>query len=107
AVSELRPSADAVAARRDALGAELHRIEAEQANYAVAIASAPNVPALAKAMHEHEQRRLRLQQDLATLGHLQSVSNFDLKRDEQRDVVRFGASSLKLTVPSACGPREV
>ena len=28
-------------------------------------------------------------------------------RDEQRDIVRIGASSLKPAAPSACGPREV
>jgi hypothetical protein len=80
AVAELRPSADAIEATRAALQSDLRRLDAEQANYARAIAMAPEVALLVQAMRDHEQQRLRLREEIAAMETVRHVSTFDVAR---------------------------
>lgn len=83
AIQELRPSRDAVEARRADLQTKIKRLEEEQDRYVAAIAIAGNVEALARSLQEREQQRTRLWDELSALDGLAHVSHFDARRIEK------------------------
>ena len=83
AVQELRPSHDTVEAKRAALGAELRRVEEEQARFVAAIAKVGDVDALATALKERDRDRARLRGELAALDGMEELSSFDPRRIER------------------------
>lgn len=74
AIAELRPSGDTVETRRAALVAELRQVETEQARFVAAIAAAGDVDALVVAIKERERDRDRLNQELAALDGMETLS---------------------------------
>jgi hypothetical protein len=78
ALQELRPSHGAVDDKRAALQAELRRVEAGQSRYVAAIGVAGQVDALARALQDGEQQRLRLVRDLASMDAVGQLTNRDI-----------------------------
>ena len=83
ALRDLRPTRETVEAKRAALLADLRTLAEEQARYVAAIAVAGEVEALARALKDREQRRARLQQELAALDTVERLSTFDVRQVER------------------------
>jgi hypothetical protein len=86
AIAELRPTRGSIEAKRDALLADLRRLQEQQARYVAAIGQAGEIAALADALKTCEHDRQRTQRELAALDGLERLSGFDVKRIE-RDLV--------------------
>jgi chromosome segregation ATPase len=82
AVAELRTPAD-LDQMRETLTTDLRTVTAELDRYAAANATAGDVAVLAKAVAEREQRRQRLQQELAQLNGVAKASTTDTARVEK------------------------
>jgi site-specific DNA recombinase len=79
ALQELRPAAPgAVDDKRAGLQAELRRVEAGQSRYVAAIGVAGHVDALARALQDGEEQRLRLVRELATLDSVAKLTSRDV-----------------------------
>jgi len=76
----LQPSEDSVVPRREALQAELAVLDEELARFTAAVAQGGDLPALITAIKAREQRKRRLQEELAGLDGLQRVASIDLRQ---------------------------
>ena len=83
ALEELRPSRDSMETRRSATRAALQKLEGEQAKYVQAIAVAGDVDALARAVKDLEERRQRLNDELAGLDGASRLEKFDARQLER------------------------
>ena len=82
AVQQLQPCDEEPDVRRETLQKELAHVEAELARLTTAIASGGSLPTLVSAIQEREERRTRLQADLAALDGL-TLTAFDAARVEE------------------------
>lgn len=80
AVRALQHPEDEVARRREALGANLKKVEDELTRYAEAIATAGRLDAILAAMKEREVRRAHLKTELAKLESRAKVASPDAAR---------------------------
>jgi hypothetical protein len=79
AINRLQPSREIVDAKRRVLTARLAEVDREQANCVAAIAVAGHVDALARALQEREQARVRLYGELSALDNVDRLSGFDVR----------------------------
>jgi hypothetical protein len=82
-VIKLRPENDVTQKRRAGLEAEVRKLEDEQERFVAAIAIAGNVQALARALHEREQRRSQIRSELALLDRAEELGSFDVRHIER------------------------
>jgi len=103
AIRQLRPSRDSIEAKRQALDAELRKVDETQGRYVAAIAAAGPIDALARALKDCEQTRRRLQHELAALDGLDRLSIFDVTGIERdlRSRVKEWRGLLKRQTPIA------
>lgn len=86
AIVELRPSRDTVIGKREALLADLRKLDEQQGRYVAAIAQAGDIDALVTALKTCELDRQCVRRELEALDGLDRLSTFDVKRLE-RDLV--------------------
>jgi hypothetical protein len=86
AIAELRPSRDTMDGKREALLADLRKLEEQLGRYVLAIAQAGEIDALVNALKTCELDRQRVRRELAALDGLARLSTFDVKGIE-RDLV--------------------
>jgi hypothetical protein len=83
AIQELRPSRDLIEAKRQIPSVEIRPLDEGQAKYVGAIAVAGHIEALAHALKENEQQRIRNWHDLAALDRLPDMTTFAGKQIER------------------------
>ena len=86
AIADLRPSRETIDGKRNALLADLKKLDEQQSRYVAAIAQAGEMDALVVALKTCEVDRQRVRRELAALDGLDRLSTFDAKRI-QRDLV--------------------
>jgi hypothetical protein len=74
----LKPTEESVVPRREALQADLAVLDQELARFTSAVAQGGDLPALVEAIKVREERKRRLQEELAGLEGLQRVASIDL-----------------------------
>jgi site-specific DNA recombinase len=74
----LKPAEDSVVPRRAALQADLAVLDQELTRFTAAVAQGGDLPALVEAIKVREERKRRLQEELADLEGLQRVASIDL-----------------------------